>query len=40
VPGKICLQSEGGPVDYRNIVIIPILPEGEKPFEAKPAETK
>ncbi len=31
VPGKICLQSEGGAVQYRNIVMIPIL-------EGKPAE--
>jgi len=25
-PGKICIQSEGGPVEWRNIVMIPILP--------------
>ncbi len=27
--GKICLQAEGGPLDYRNITLIPIL-DGEK----------
>ena len=31
VPGKICLQSEGGAIQYRNIVMIPIL-------DGKPAE--
>jgi len=31
VEGKICLQSEGGPVEWRNIVLIPIT--GEKPAE-------
>jgi hypothetical protein len=30
-PGKICIQSEGGPVEWRNIVLIPIL--DEKPKE-------
>jgi len=29
VAGKICIQSEGGPVEWRNIVLIPI--EGDKP---------
>jgi hypothetical protein len=24
-PGKICLQSEGGPLEFRNIVLIPII---------------
>jgi hypothetical protein len=24
-PGKICIQSEGGPVEWRNLVMIPIL---------------
>lgn len=24
-PGKICIQSEGGPVEWRNLVLIPIL---------------
>ncbi|MBT3200042.1 MAG: DUF1080 domain-containing protein [Phycisphaerales bacterium] len=24
-PGKICLQSEGGPLEFRNIVLIPIV---------------
>lgn len=32
VPGKICLQSEGGPIQYRNIVMIPIR-------DGKPAGT-
>ena len=30
VAGKICFQSEGGPVDFRNIVLIPILPDAAK----------
>lgn len=30
IPGKICLQSEGGPVEFRNIVLIPILPDAAK----------
>jgi hypothetical protein len=25
IPGKICLQSEGGPLEFRNIVLIPIV---------------
>ncbi len=25
IPGKICLQSEGGPLEFRNIVLIPII---------------
>jgi hypothetical protein len=25
VPGKICLQAEGAPMEFRNIVLIPIL---------------
>jgi hypothetical protein len=25
IAGKICLQSEGSPVEFRNIVLIPIL---------------
>jgi hypothetical protein len=29
VPGKICLQSEGGAMEYRNLVLVPIL-KGEK----------
>ena len=24
-PGKICIQSEGGPVEWRNLVLIPIV---------------
>jgi hypothetical protein len=27
IPGRICLQSEGGPLEFRNIVLIPILAE-------------
>ena len=27
MPGKICLQSEGSQMEYRNIVLIPILEE-------------
>jgi len=30
-PGKICLQSEGGPVEWRNIVLIPILDDKAAP---------
>ena len=30
VAGKICFQSEGGPVDFRNIVLIPILPDAKE----------
>lgn len=29
VPGKICLQAEGGAMEYRNLVLVPIL-KGEK----------
>ena len=25
IPGRICLQSEGGPLEFRNIVLIPII---------------
>jgi hypothetical protein len=25
IPGRICLQSEGGPLEFRNIVMIPII---------------
>jgi len=25
IPGRICLQSEGGPLEFRNIVLIPIV---------------
>jgi len=25
IPGRICLQSEGGPMEFRNIVLIPIV---------------
>jgi len=25
IPGRICLQSEGGPMEFRNIVLIPII---------------
>ena len=35
VAGKICLQAEGVPVEYRNIVLVPILrdlPEEENPL--------
>jgi hypothetical protein len=27
IPGRICLQSEGGPLEFRNIVLIPIVTE-------------
>jgi hypothetical protein len=30
--GKICLQAEGGAMEFRNLVLIPIL-KGEKPAE-------
>ena len=32
--GKICLQSEGGPVEFRNVVLIPILKEAPAAKEA------
>ncbi|MHC5056873.1 MAG: 3-keto-disaccharide hydrolase [Planctomycetota bacterium] len=25
VPGRVCLQSEGGPLEFRNIILIPIV---------------
>ena len=25
IPGKICLQSEGGALEFRNIVLIPVI---------------
>jgi putative OPT family oligopeptide transporter len=28
-PGKICLQSEGSPMEFRNIVLIPIVKDGK-----------
>jgi hypothetical protein len=28
-PGKICLQSEGAEVEFRNIVLVPIAPKGK-----------
>jgi hypothetical protein len=28
VGGKICLQSEGAPIEFRNIVLRPIVPRG------------
>jgi hypothetical protein len=31
VPGRICLQAEGGVMEYRNIVLIPILRGGAAP---------
>jgi len=31
-PGKICLQAEGGAMEFRNLVLIPIL-KGEKPAD-------
>ncbi len=34
VPGKICLQAEGGVMEYRNIVLIPIIGIGDKPAKA------
>jgi len=27
-PGKVCLQSEGSPMEFRNIVLLPISPSG------------
>jgi hypothetical protein len=35
VPGKICLPSDGGPVEYRNIVLIPIGSETDKAAATK-----
>jgi len=26
-PGKICLQSEGSAKEFRNIVLVPVLPD-------------
>ena len=28
VAGKICLQSEGAPIEFRDIVLRPIMPRG------------
>jgi len=33
LPGKICLQSEGSPKEFRNIVLIPIVGEEKIAFE-------
>ena len=34
-PGKICIQSEGAQMEYRNIVLIPIIHNEVKPSPAK-----
>lgn len=42
-PGKICLQSEGAPKEFRNIVLIPIRPDersGLKPVDFSTWETE
>ena len=38
VPGKICLQAEGGVMEYRNFVLIPIIRDESKSRRGDPAD--